>query len=722
MILEILKTAGLALGFAIAGVLATLVFVFAFRRKWTAIVVTIGLFVFGCEVYSNERLLKPDPEIRSQKWARYFAIADNSLSSFFMSRGSYDEFSEGKTKQREIPQAGSNSPQGGIGEPLINAYYTFHALCYAYGAAFLLFVFGRRISNVVAVAFRSYLWRVVELIPLIRKGANVVFWDICQESLEVADSMIRSCKKADRRYPVFVFREAKPFSLKREATPAETLLNDRRYSWMYIDPDVLCGLSSGALFRAREHYFLSPDGQQNVAIANQVIDRLPACAKCAKIFVRIDADADEDVLFEWAKKKQSLLTPPGEIILINEPSQVASALLKRYPMLESPGIEVDTNNCKVRGSFDVLLVGHGAQGKAMLREIVQSAVFPGAAISLSVMVVDNNEESFEPLKSFLDSSSVFIDNSNREDPTFPAQINFKKCDVHSGEFRKWIRESVEKSALHRKMPWNRVVFALPSDIDNLRLAQMFEREYRNAGIFDLQKCVPRIPLFFAGVRQRRNAKYSESITRENDRNGNLMATFGNMQNLYSRLRQRMEEDDNAAKFIEYYWCNGGKKHLKDYLADANRDNYWLNASFFFKESDRSFTHGTRTLAALLGNSSCLRALSYVEENNPDAWRRLAMTEHLRWNAFHLMRGVKPWKASAAELAALKKNMGIRDKIRPNDIKEGNRHAAIVPYDTLKNVAELFQDAGCFTDVDVSDANFVKSLPDVLELTDMKLSL
>ncbi len=712
-ILGLLKTAFLESLFALAGVIVTLLFIFAFRRRWLALFLTIILFVFGCEVYSNKSLLKPTPEIENNGVAKYLAIADNSLSSFFMSRGSYDEFNKDKG---EATQANRNETNH------LTAYYIFHALCYAYGAAFLCFIFGRRISNALAIWFRSYLNRIVTFIPVLRKGDVVVFWNVDQESLEAADFMINSPKKMDRRYPVFVFRETKPFSLRREATSTEALLNDRHYSWIYVDPDSLQGLLTCAIYNAKEHYFLSPDGQANVATANQVVNRLVANGKKARIYVRIDAEADEDVLFDWARRKQADLGSRGEIILINEPSQVASSLSKSYPLLEAPGIEIDTNSCTVKGDFKILLVGHGAQGKALLREMVQCAVFPGSDTSLSITVVDGKEEAFEPLKSFLEQSDSLIDNSNREDPTFPAQIQFTLFDVHSGEFRKWIHESVETSAAVKSMPWNRAIFALPNDLENLRLAQSLEREYRNSGIFDFMPCKPSKPMFFAGVRRRGNAKYSESITGGNASDAVFVATFGNIQNLYSRLRNNMEEADRAAKFVEYYWKGGGKKSLCDYRADKDRDIPWLKAPFSYKESDRSFARGTRTLVALLGNSSCLRALAYVEKNKPDVLKRLAKTEHLRWNAFLLMRCVKPWKPTPKELEDLKENMGRRVKIRPNDQDEGNRHAAIVPYEQLAKVAELFQNAGFFTDIDETDERFVRSLPDVLEITGMKSAL
>ena len=63
---------------------------------------------------------------------------------------------------------------------------------------------------------------------------------------------------------------------------------------------------------------------------------------------------------------------------------------------------------------------------------------------------------------------------------------------------------------------------------------------------------------------------------------------------------------------------------------------------------------------------------------------LARNEHLRWMAFHHVRGIRRWDLQCppvSELLILKKD-GTRKKIRENQVVNFRSHAALVSFDEL----------------------------------------
>ena len=67
-------------------------------------------------------------------------------------------------------------------------------------------------------------------------------------------------------------------------------------------------------------------------------------------------------------------------------------------------------------------------------------------------------------------------------------------------------------------------------------------------------------------------------------------------------------------------------------------------------------------------------------------------EHLRWMAFHFVRGVECWFPQESELKALSVADGTKRKVKPNMLlRTGERyvHAALRDFDELPRVDALF---------------------------------
>ena len=763
-----------------------LIFVWMFRREWWwRFAAILFMFLFGFTVYWRPGFTKPNPQVRGDHAIHYFAVADNTLSSFFMSRGGYDDFGEDKAKDSNAPTEDGKVKDSKTAEmeslKALRTYYFFHALCFAFSGALLCMMFARRLMNVVLVGSRARnVWRQLGSI-VERQGKSAVFWDAGEESLAAAESLNSPPAGAKRGRPIFAFLENKPFVLQRDPTANEDRLDEpsRRYPWIYVDPETLGGLGASSLFHADEHYFLSPDGQRNVATANRLLEKIQEkeLSFRPKVFIRIDADAEEDVLFQWADGQNR---KAADIVLVHEPSQVAASLLREYPLTDIPGVSVEDAHIEpvnasasndelapaeteslpavgdIAAPLRVMIVGFGAQGKAILRETVQLGVFPGTRRSIDVTVVDADEKAFEPLRFGLRHVNAAIDNSDPADPVFPARIVFKAMDARSGDFWEFVNDRVparKDGGLAAEMPWNRVVFALPDDLENLRLAKRMERLYRNRNWIVGERQPGLQPIFFAGVRSHANTDYADAFAsivssespspladeaKNKDEarkrasgkrpTSSWVAVFGDLENLYSNLSRRLEELDRGAVYLN--WTYGARRNddgslphydYNDGLAD------WRNASFFNKESSRASVAGMRNLARLLGWKVCeenaagtvcpdgIKAL--VPQGGDPRLDALAKVEHLRWCAFLILRGIRPWlpetkaelysgeweKEFAAEVseAILEQKPEIvkfepkpdeRQKVfvKPNDCKGHDRHAALVPFTKLGNVDKCFE--------------------------------
>ena len=127
---------------------------------------------------------------------------------------------------------------------------------------------------------------------------------------------------------------------------------------------------------------------------------------------------------------------------------------------------------------------------------------------------------------------------------------------------------------------------------------------------------------------------------------------------------------------------------------------------FSQESNRACANGLRNQLVLLDMME--KDLVPGEEFKPKdtILETLAETEHLRWNAWHLMRGIRPWPLediTDEDLQRLRK--------KSNDIANRLRNASIVDYAMLPKVDErLGHGLNHFQD---NDRNLIKNMGMIL---------
>ena len=117
---------------------------------------------------------------------------------------------------------------------------------------------------------------------------------------------------------------------------------------------------------------------------------------------------------------------------------------------------------------------------------------------------------------------------------------------------------------------------------------------------------------------------------------------------------------------------------------------WRRTSSFSKDSSRASFFHQRKLLRLIGyrvDETDGRNDCFNDDDPKNHLEVLAEDEHLRWMAFHFVRGVKVWKPTDQE---------VEDKIRRtgkaaahNAIADINAHADLVDYSELPNVDDKF---------------------------------
>ena len=733
-------------------------FVDLMRSWWRTILLTSFMLIIGglLYFYCGSKFNVPGKPVADSRCLTSFHAVDTALGTFFPSRGSYGEF---ETVKESTSSNGEFYPQCYPDWPYW-AYYIFHTLCYAYVLALAGSLFARNFVNMFFFWLRCWKWRVLESLsakmPLKYRHRYVrIIWEPDEKlisALTAGESEMASKSQTTRSF--FVFPVENPFA--RDASIAPVIRNiDRNQGgkWLEVSREKPMGLRFVGkwLARAEEHWFVGANGAQNIALAEEVLSHVSGDfgqktgdRSVVSVYVRVDSDAEDDILYRWATAWSKLRKsedgdkavadssdhtgehPNIEINIIRDSSLVASDFLWRHPMFKTPGITVNAfpanQKPSVEGAFRVLLIGCGAQGKALFRAMVENAQFPNTPLAIDI--IDKEASTSLPFRELLTE-----DNDAAKPPeicangTINGTFRHRAWDVYARDF--W--DEIEKSA--EGQPYNRIVSALPVGLDNIRICERIAKIYRSKGVFSkVLECDPE-EVLFACIRSRSDSECmkiflnDEKSSQSADLSGQLSSTlFGAVEDIYAGASEEIKVRDSAAVFINDKWAREPK-------------DKWEFIDFFKKESSRAAAFGFVNLARLLGiavSQECVSTKSRIimaasgnalgklkrrieklsANENHTALRFLAETEHMRWNAFLLLRGVRPWPCNTTtikgeivgmvlqkieeEKARPKKEGEVFNsancRIKPNQQDLLNSHALLVPYDELRKVDEVFTEA------------------------------
>lgn len=609
------------------------------RRTKVRILLFLAIFAVGC--LSNFFChLSPDQNMTSgQTLSRVLLSYCTAIAEFFPSRGDYD------------------SPTGGFAWMKILFYY----LSCVFSISIVIAIWGGKITN------RWHLF----LVNLLRVKRYVFWCDVpSRKEIMMANDIYASCYDA---LCVFSVEEA-------HIDNAAELQGDLNYHG-----HLLC-MRKPMQFQkvclgSTKHLFLSDDYNWNIRMANHLWEKYQSAPhKKLDFYVRISDDVRKAWAEHWAEgiqKKADI-----DIHLINEATLLARILVNQYPLLKSPKVRIAEKTGKASGRIKILLLGFGEVGKAILREMIcdgqflQSGSESGRRIPFSVDVVDRDKAAYDLYEAFF------------EDAMKEYNVRFSRQDVRSSDFYRWLEPELAS--------YNRIVIAFSDDSLNLETASR------------IKTIAKRKDIVF-GHSERANARMmiriSDSTTarvlRDPTQNSQIEDVFfGVLDECYCRDVIIDETLDRRAKIIS-------RNHVAQWRQDGDapdEEKEWKRMSMFEREKARSCASGVKNLLLLAG----MNEETFVPEkwnaltSDEKLMNALAETEHMRWCAALMMRGVRKWPLS---------EVGDDDR-RPNDIRKHMRHAALTDYRNLPEVDRRFN-----RDPDSlqhSNRQFIQSVPDIIQ--------
>ena len=533
---------------------------------------------------------------------------NRAISSFFPSRGGFERIDR---KYRFY-------------------YFLFHMLVFAFVAAVMFSLFGRGLVN---RAKRR-------LIP--ERKLNV-FWGVNAEGLILARDILET---TDDEQVVFLLSDDLRFDeekLKSAVWKVDTI----GAVWVLAD---LVNPSPSSV-RGHRHFFLERSGHVNVSRANQLVKSIEKQSGNGRpnniyLYVRIEANEEEQMFFEWAGRVNKTVSP----IIMRESDMIARRFILDNPMLNCPDITVDPEAAKVSGLFKVLLLGLGATGQSVLREVVSNGQFYGIK-DFSVDVIEGDVAVVESYE------------AQHAEAIAKYKINFIKGVKAEGV-------GFEDFLANNLLSYNRIIVCLSGDVMNIRVASRIAHYVTPAGK-KLQSGV----LF---VRVSDPNRYSYFAPASG------MKLFGNLRDVYSLATLDYDPIDLMARALNGEWIKG--------KTNQEPSEAWLSISFEKQNSSRASALGERNLARVIGfeivPQSDGRAevaekefLSALKGDVGGILREtiLAEDEHLRWNAYIRMLGYSLWDM---------KNPSIADESVEkvaNQQKRFGKHACLVDFAALPNV-------------------------------------
>ena len=696
------------------------------------------LFVWGCVLYYCSPV--DDSVLSKDKVERQIEAPNRTVAAFFPSRGGFEtvgKTEEQKTGEQKVGEQKNNKSSTNEKKNGTRLhYFVFHTSVLFYVALIGFSIFGRGIVN--QIRKWTVLW----------KNLNV-FWGRSNAGLLLARSIInKSCKEQ-----VYFMLQQKSGdgdewrTLTRDIDDMNGL-----WSFTYDSNDVETDVSKDTLSQAkgRRHFFMDEAAHVNVSRADRIVtilrDNPPLPGfkgawqafragmilrwfKCRRtkvwdkpfMYVRIEAPAEEFTYQTWAANVRDVVTP----VLIRESQLIAKDFIKHYPLLKMPGVveNIDKATAQVKvDEIKILIIGFGSAGQDILNEIVCNGQFVkeydenGIAIPvpLHVDIVEQDEKVIEeycirhPLATRHPEFSAVGYGDKRYDVNFvETDSDGQSVRAEDKSFDDWFRKRLDKSG--KKCPYDRIVVCLNGDDKTLGIAQKiveFTRRCQSEIASDVvfarvkdpsrNRYLPQGKIWSVFSKKKREEKTDMHIT-----------LFGNMKDIYSFERINVEVVDTMAKVLNSRHGTFGRE-LRENAED--RELKWEGASFFDQLSSRAAAEGQRNILLLRGmdykaialpkeiesvfpkaeDADTLSDQAFYEENF--ILRTLAIDEHLRWNAFHIMLGYRPWNILEREDDPLcdlpekirTKQLKVKD-VKANQLEAIGKHADIIEFEKLPDV-------------------------------------
>ena len=315
----------------------------------------------------------------------------------------------------------------------------------------------------------------------------------------------------------------------------------------------------------------------------------------------------------------------GNVSVFDAPGLVARLLIHHFP----PAATMDFNDdCSAAENFESVIIGFGAVGQAVMKQLVMNGQFAGSDFSLAVFAPD-----FEKVSGYISATShSIIDNYN---------VKFYDYDGRSRSMYDYI--------LARKDDMNYIVICTGSEKTNNEIGGEITRYLTRIGS-DAQ-------VYLAG--------YS----------GITCLTEGQIppkqHPVFTTDVLCTGKIDSVATQLNHRYCNN----------DNTPQQNWARCDWFSRMSSRASADFMPSMAVIARQNPAQQwALTDAQLEN------LGITEHLRWMAFHFVMGYEKMPAEVYDQREQQyiseKSLYGAGKIRVGKNTVARQHACLIPWEEL----------------------------------------
>ncbi len=667
-------------------------------------VLLIGFFLYG--VYDSYGKVDKN----STKEAIIYVINDvnNVLSSFFPSRG--DTVINELNEKLDCKKTNVQKEKGNL-KPVICIYVLYHCIAYMTIGILTMSLWGRRLANYLKSA------------TTLDKN-KYVFWgqELDDRCLILGQDIYNNRLHSEIIISLFDDRVANYIDEYR----LYDTLNRKDLMLRIYDAD---SFPYDNLY-APHHFFISNDEAWNMKGCIKLLEERKKynINNEVNLYIRLGegekCNIYEKILDSLSQTDKEQIFANIHIHVFNESELIARHFVETYPMLLAPyvknNINHDTAKLKSGTKMKILLLGFGWQGKQLLSKIVESSQFliegqDDFKSPLSVDIWDKNLEAFDQYKAL------------RQDACKKYNLEFDVCDVMTSAFISKMANLLES--------YDRIIITLGEDSLNLEAYSLIQKLRRihncqkHLEVFVKQNYLPLEQLqqyickledsnLFNNVFGTMSSIYTNDIIL--DENTDLMAKY-----LHVFYKKKYEQNESQKKGDEVMVDKAiFLKELNEIIQSKNKifndikkedvKNEWQKTSLYDKQSSYSQATGLKNILYLLGferinnenstndnklitqkpnkeNDESDKLKNKLLDNNKEMKHgeqcikdNLAQIEHIRWEAYMLMQGIKPWK--------IDENTSCEDALindfKASQVKTKCRHAALVDWDKLPTVDKL----------------------------------
>lgn len=341
------------------------------------------------------------------------------------------------------------------------------------------------------------------------------------------------------------------------------------------------------------------------------------------------------------------------VSFFSEPDLTARDFIQRCPVYKFIEFDASKGAARNRKTITVILLGFGSIGRQMLRKIYAGSQFIGC--TFHAVVVDKRVSELEG--EFRGSYPSLFDEELAK-----ADIRFVDADVSSTCFYSVLDEYIRKSKYSAEDAVDLIISALGDDMVNIQTTD------------NIKKYIDRTGLSHRPVYALNITGDNADLYRNEESDGDDIIIFGYHKNIYTGEIILNEKMDLMAKAVNRHYGGTGWADLSVHLKNSNR------AAAEYVEA---FLHIAgfevrKTVGAIPEDAVSESEYHELLESNDELFDNLAMTEQLRWNAFHISNGwiTKP----------------IEEVKRYEDRKDEKKkaHVCLVPYHRLEQLEDAMK--------------------------------